>query len=60
MYPLAMATAKNNTYNFEFFSFLYIFSGMVVSGRFFTLLGPFWTLAGSKNSTKYDHVKLSP
>ena len=35
-------------------------STVVVSGQFFTLLGPFWTRAGGKNSFKYDHIKLSP
>ena len=35
-------------------------STVVVSGRFFTLLGPFWTLAGGKNPFKYDHIKPSP
>ena len=43
--------------SFHFHSF---FVGVVVSGQFFTLLGPFWTLAGGKNSSKYDHMKLSP
>ena len=56
IYPLAMVPAKKNALNFEFFSFSFIFFGMVVSGRFFTLLDPFWTLVGGKNSLKYDHI----
>ena len=34
--------------------------GRVAGGQFFTLLGPFWTLAGSKIFSKHDQIKLSP
>ena len=42
------------------FWILFIFIHIVVSGLFFTLLCRFWNLAGGKNSSKYDHIKLSP
>ena len=55
-----MAPAKKAHLTLNSFHLNSIFLGVVVSGRFFTLLGPFWTLAGGKNSSKYDDIKLSP
>ncbi len=55
-----MAPVKKNALNFEFFHVHSFFFDVVVRGQFFTLLGPFLTLAGDKNSSKYVHIKLSP
>ena len=60
IYPLAMAPAKKTPLILNSFHFHSFFFGVVVSGRFFTLLGPFWTPAGGKNPSKYDHIKPSP
>ena len=57
---LSIAPAKKTPLILNSFHFHSFFFGVVVSGRFFTLFGPFWTLAGTKNSSKYDHITLSP
>ncbi len=57
--PFGMAPAKKTPLILNAFHFYSFFCGIVVSGRFFTWLGPFWAFAGGKNSSKYDHIKLS-
>ena len=54
IYPLAMAPTKKTPLIFNSFHFHSFLFAVVVSGGFFTLLGPFWTLAGGKNSSEYD------
>ena len=56
IYPLAIAPAKKTPLIFNSFHFYSFFCDMVVSGQFFTWLGPFWVLAGGINSSKYDHI----
>ena len=60
IYPMAMAPAKKTPLILNSFHFHSFFFSVVVGGQFFTLLGPFWTLAWGKNFSKYYHIMLSP
>ena len=60
IYPLAMAPPQKTLLILNSFHFHSFFLGWFFYGGFFTKLGPFWTDAGGKNSSTYDHIKLGP